>query len=218
MNRKADAHKASETEYCRASIRRRGGEYAGAGAYAVEISLLRRASSATRADVSIRELTMNVPTGRKIRLALTTLGFAGLIVALNAVPATATPANGFVGTLLARGTDQSNGTIPIKQGLDIVVQENTVQPGGTSGWHSHPGGAIVVIKQGEITIYESVGNHCVITRYTAGQAFVEPPDQVVIAKNTGTSVTISYATFPGVPVGVAGAQRTDEADPHTCPI
>jgi len=160
---------------------------------------------------------MNMPTGRNIRLALTTLGFAGLIVALGAAPAAATDPINFVGTPLGRGTMQSDGSLPINAGLDIVVAQNTVQPGGSSGWHSHPGGAIVVVQQGQITTYESVGNHCVITTYTAGKAFSERADKPLIAVNNGTTVTIVIATFPNVPVGVPGAQRTDLPNPGTCP-
>jgi hypothetical protein len=39
----------------------------------------------------------------------------------------------------------------------------------------------------------------------------------LIAVNEGSTVTISYATFPNVPVGVAGAQRIDIPNPGTCP-
>lgn len=161
---------------------------------------------------------MNTPMRRRIRLALSILGFAGLIVALNAVPASATPGSGFGSAVLGRGTDLSSGTLPITEGLDVVVTQNTVVPNGRSGWHSHPGGAIVVVQAGEITTYRSVGNHCVITRYTAGQAFIERPGEPLNAVNTGTTTTLIFATFPGVPVGVAGAQRTDEPDPGTCPV
>jgi quercetin dioxygenase-like cupin family protein len=157
-----------------------------------------------------------MPSGRTIRLAVTTAAFAGLILALNAAPAGATPGHNFGPTQLARGTNQSHGTIPISQGLDIVVAQNTIAPKGYSGWHSHPGGAIVVVQAGEITTYESVGNHCLVTRYIAGQAFVEGAGKPLNAVNTGTTTTITIATFPGVPVGVDGAQRTDEADPGTC--
>ena len=159
---------------------------------------------------------MNMPTGRSIRLAVTTLGFAGLIVALNAVPATATPGSGFVPTLLGRGTEQSNGTLPIRQGLDIVVTENNVVVNGRSGWHSHPGGVIVVVAVGEITTYRPVGNHCEITLYTHGQAFLERPGQPLNAVNTGSVPTKIYATFPNVPVG--GSTRSEESDPGICPI
>ena len=161
---------------------------------------------------------MKMPSARSIRLALTTLGFAGLIVALNAAPATATPVSGFTTILLGRGINQSHGTIPITQGLDVVMLQNTIDPGGYSGWHSHPGGAIVVVQAGEITTHESNGNHCVVTRYTAGETFVEGPGKKLNAVNTGTTPTITVVTFPGVPVGVPGpgAWRTDENDPGNC--
>ena len=156
---------------------------------------------------------------RTTRLALMTLGFAGLFVAASAVPGTATPpapVGSFRSTVQARGTDATPGTIPISEGLDIVVARNEVDPGGTSGWHSHPGGAIVVIQQGEVTFFTWVGNHCTATRYTSGQSFVEHANEVGNAKNTGLILTVIFATFPGVPVG--GSPRIDVAPaPGTCP-
>jgi len=155
-----------------------------------------------------------MPTGRSIRLALTTLGFAGLIVAVNVVPATATPGHNFTPTLLGRGTDQSDGTLPIREGLDVVVTQNTVLANGRSGWHSHPGGAIVVVADGQITTYRQGGNGCEGTLYTKGQAFLERPGQPLNAVNTGTTTTTVIATFPNVPVG--GSTRIDLPDPGTC--
>jgi quercetin dioxygenase-like cupin family protein len=46
---------------------------------------------------------------------------------------------------LARGTNTTDGTIPLKAGSDVALAQITVDPGGSSGWHSHPGGAIVVV-------------------------------------------------------------------------
>jgi len=152
---------------------------------------------------------------RRVRLALLTLGFAGVFVALNAVPGAATPSVGQTSTFLARGTDMNDGTIPIKEGLQVVVVKVNTPPGGSSGWHSHPGGGIGVIQQGEATLYVSVGNHCEATRYVAGQSFIERPGQVADAVNTGSITTITYAVFPGVPVG--DSPRIDQPDPGTCP-
>src|SRR4029077_20147351 len=152
---------------------------------------------------------------RGVRLALMSLGSVGLIVAFNAVPGAATPPAGFSSQLLGRGTGSSHGTLPIEQGLDIVVSKITVAPGGSSGWHSHPGGAIVIVQQGEVTLYPAIGNHCDVTTYTRGQAFVERAGEVNYAFNSGSTDYILIATFPGVPVG--GSSRIDEADPGTCP-
>jgi len=149
------------------------------------------------------------------RLAVLTVGLAGLFVAFNVVPGAATPSVGFTSQTLGRGTYMSNGSLPLEQGLDVVVSKITVVPGGSSGWHSHPGGAIAIVQQGELTLYESVGNHCDVTTYTQGQSFVERPSDVVNAVNTGSTDFIVVATFPGVPVG--GSSRIDRPNPGTCP-
>lgn len=127
----------------------------------------------------------------------------------------ATPPSGLTNVLLARGNDKFDGTIPIQQGTDIVMAQITVVPGGSSGWHSHPGGAIIVIKQGELTVFKSVGSQCDASNYVAGQAFVERPGELDDVVNTGTIPYVLYVTFPRVPEG--GATRIDVPDPGTCP-
>jgi quercetin dioxygenase-like cupin family protein len=163
---------------------------------------------------------MNTLTKRVMRLAVITVGLAGLFVAVNAIPGAATPPVGYTNQLLGRGTYMSHETLPLQQGLDIVVSKVTVAPGGTSGWHSHPGGAIVVVQQGEITIYKldgkGDGKHCVTSKYVHGQSFVELPGQVVDAVNTGSTDFVLVVTFPGVPVG--GSQRIDQPNPGVCPV
>jgi quercetin dioxygenase-like cupin family protein len=128
----------------------------------------------------------------------------------------ATPPSALVNILLARGTDASDGTIPIQVGTDILMAQITVDPGGSSGWHSHPGGAIIVVKQGTPTVYRSIGSQCQSTTYSAGQAFIERPGEVDDVLNAGTAPYVLYVTFPRVPPG--GSARIDEPDPGTCPF
>jgi quercetin dioxygenase-like cupin family protein len=80
--------------------------------------------------------------------------------------------------------------------MDIVAVRVTLNAGGSSGWHSHPGGGMTIVVQ--------------------GQAFIERPGEVVDAVNTGATNTIMVVTFPSVPVG--GASRTDRNNPGTCGI
>ena len=127
----------------------------------------------------------------------------------------ATPPSGLTNVRLARGTDQSVGTIPLQEGTDIVMVQITVAPGGSSGWHSHPGGAIIVIKLGALTVYRSDGSECKTFNFTAGQAFLERPGELNDVVNTGTIPYVLLVTFPGVPQG--GATRIDMPDPGTCP-
>jgi quercetin dioxygenase-like cupin family protein len=117
---------------------------------------------------------------------------------------------------LARGIDTSHGTLRLRFGTDIAMAQITVDPGGSSGWHSHPGGAIVIVKEGALTVYSpGKEGRCRTTKYVAGQAFIERPGEVDDVLNTGSVPYVLYVTFPSVPQG--GSARTDEPDPGTCP-
>jgi quercetin dioxygenase-like cupin family protein len=148
---------------------------------------------------------------RAVRWALMSVGLAGVLTAMAVAPSGATPPSGLTNIPLARGTNTSDGTIPLKAGSDVAVAQITVSPGGSSGWHSHPGGAIVVVQQGSLTVYTSVGSRCETTTYTAGQAFIERPDEVDQVINTGTIPYVLFVTFPRVPQGQSA--RTDEPAP-----
>jgi hypothetical protein len=157
---------------------------------------------------------MTSPKRQRTLGVLIILAIAMLLALASAVPGFATPASNFASHVLGRGTDQSVGTLAVQWGPDTVIAENVVEVGGYSGWHSHPGVAIVIVQQGEITTYRSVGGHCVVTTYTAGQSFLERPSDTLNAVNTGQIQTIIYAAFPGVPAG--GPTRIDRPDPGTC--
>ena len=151
---------------------------------------------------------------RALRWALVSVGLAGVVTAMTLAPGGATPPSGLTNIPLARGTNTSDGTIPLKAGSDVAMAQITVNPGGSSGWHSHPGGAIMVVQQGSLTVYTSVGSKCQTTTYTAGQAFIERPGEVDQVINTGTNPYVLFVTFPRVPQGASA--RTDEPAP-ACP-
>ena len=129
--------------------------------------------------------------------------------------ANATQPSGLVNVPLARGTDVSGGTIPFQVGADVAMAQITVDPGGSSGWHSHPGGAVIIVKQGALTVHRAIGSQCQIETYSAGQAFIERPGEVDQVLNTGTIQYVLFVTFPRVPQGES--PRTDQPDPGTCP-
>ena len=178
---------------------------------------------------------MNTITKRVMRLAVLTVGLAALFVAVNAVPGAATPPVGFTSVLLGRGTYMNHETLPLRQGTDIVAAQLTVKPSGSSGWHSHPGGAIIVVQQGDITIYRSITKgddgqgqsesdqqggsrfpHCVINHYSHGQSFTELPGEVDLVVNSGSNDYVLVVMFPSVPAG--GPTRIDQPNPGTCPV
>ena len=140
---------------------------------------------------------------------------ATILAGVAVFKAHATPPSGLVNVPLARGTNTSDGTIPLQFGTDIAMAQITANPGGSSGWHSHPGGAIIVVKQGSLTVYHSVGGRCETTTYGAGQAFIERPGEVDDVFNTSTVPYVLFVTFPRVPPG--DSARTDEPNPGACP-
>ena len=136
---------------------------------------------------------------------------------------TLTAASGFVGTPNGRG---NLGTFRIKSkadgydvdlkshdNTDIVVTDIIVAPGGHSGWHTHPGPALVVVKTGAITFYHGDDRTCTGTRYPAGTAFIEAGGTVGIARNEEPGQTTVVATF-FVPKG--SATRLDAPAPGNC--
>jgi hypothetical protein len=65
----------------------------------------------------------------------------------------------------------------------------TFQPGGSTGWHTHPGPALVTVKTGQLTPHR------------AGQTFLEyGPRDVNLTRNETAAVTETVVTFL-LPVG-----------------
>ena len=151
---------------------------------------------------------------RVVRWAALSLGIAGAVTAVTVTPSAATPPSGLANVVLAQGTDTSHGKVKLRVGTGVVMSQITVNPGGSSGWHSHPGGAIIIVKEGTLSVYSPAGRRCETRTYSAGQAFVERPGEVDDVLNNGPVPYVLYVTFPGVPPG--GSARTDEPDPGTC--
>lgn len=98
---------------------------------------------------------------------------------------------------------------------DTVVQQIVVAPGGTTGWHSHPGPVVVLIASGTMSFYSGDHGSCNRTTYTAGQAFVDSGQgHVHTARNEGTENLVLWATYFDVPPGQSF--RIDAPDPGTC--
>jgi len=55
---------------------------------------------------------------------------------------------------------------------DFAVQLVTLAPGGATGWHTHPGPALVLVRSGDFTLYSAEAG-CRATTYKAGQSFVD---------------------------------------------
>jgi len=85
--------------------------------------------------------------------------------------------------------------IATKGPRDMLVTSITVDPGGSFGWHRHPGPVLVSVNQGTLSLYMPARHGCPREDVTAGQAFIEGGGDVDLARNeTSTPVELN-ATF-----------------------
>ncbi|MES2209857.1 MAG: hypothetical protein V4515_06690 [Chloroflexota bacterium] len=144
-----------------------------------------------------------------------------VLIAVFAGSALATGATDFTTTGLAQGTMSES--VKVKTGgikfhtkdpVIVKVVTITIKPGGSSGWHSHPGVVLVTVKEntGSVTFYDQ---DCEATVHPSGTSFVEAAgDGPGLARNEGTTDAIVYVTFI-VPAGTT-AFRIDQPNPG-CP-
>ena len=98
----------------------------------------------------------------------------------------------------------------------MYVQNNVWQPGGSTGWHSHPGHSLIIVTAGAVTAYEGDDPDCKPTVYTQGMGFVDPGgNHVHVLRNEGT-VPASTIAVQLIPAGAA--RRVDAPDPGHCPF
>ena len=156
---------------------------------------------------------MKQPKRVNVRKALV-LTVLGAVVAVAAGAALATPGVGFKErTVVARGTLEGHFKIKLQDSSrpgDVVVQKFVLAPGGQSGWHLHPGPAVVTVMSGELTLDQA---DCSSATYSAGKVAVEPTGDVHRVRNVGTTDLEFWVTFLDIPV--ASPQRLEpETDPR----
>ena len=115
------------------------------------------------------------------------------------------------GGIVQRSTFAAAFPVTAAADRDVLVQRVTIEPGGHSGWHGHPGATVVFVESGTLTFYDE---HCAKQSYPAGQGTVEPANHRLLARNEGTSPVVLRAVFFDVPV--AGSARIDRPEPSTC--
>ncbi len=160
-------------------------------------------------------------------LALPLAALAFVALASNVL---ATPSSGFSGTTLAKATFAEifshvqtntpqlwNEVIKTEGASDLYVQQNTWQPGGSTGWHTHPGPSLVIVTQGSLTVYFGNDPSCTPHVYTAGTAnnsFIDiGGGDVHLVRNETSSMATAIAVQL-IPTGAV--RRQDAANPGNC--
>lgn len=161
---------------------------------------------------------------RRLTWLFVTVVLAALAYGVNGL---ATPGSGFSGTTIAVGRfgeiDVKNFTIPADewqarlktQGLsDVYVQSNVWAPGGTTGWHTHPGHSLIIVTAGTVTAYDGDDPDCSPHVYTPGMGFVDPGgEHTHVIRNEG-AVEARTTTIQLIPAGAT--RRVDAPDPGHC--
>ena len=166
-----------------------------------------------------------------MRNKLTWLILMGAAIAATAGSAMATPPQGFTSTTTAQGQfasfDVSNYFVSDKGKLwfssqktkgksDGYVLTNVWQPGGSTGWHTHPGHTLIIVTAGTVTHYDGDDPSCTPHVYTAGMTFVDRGGtHVHIVRNEG-DIEAQVVAVRLIPAGQPG--RIDALDPGNCPF
>lgn len=99
---------------------------------------------------------------------------------------------------------------------DFYVVDNVFAPGGTTGWHSHPGPSLIFVVSGTVTNYHGDDPTCTGQSYSAGSGFVDAGgDDVHILRNEGTvpAETVAVQLLPQ-----GATRKIDKPDPGNCPF
>lgn len=98
-------------------------------------------------------------------------------------------------------------------GTDAFIQHVRLGPNVPTGWHTHPGPAIVTVVKGSVTYEDADANRCVDTTYAAGEGFVDRGFGHVhraIAGDDGADFYVVYLLPPGSTTHIIPASAPSE--------
>jgi quercetin dioxygenase-like cupin family protein len=154
---------------------------------------------------------------------LVTVGVSVLaLLAVVVGAALATPPKEATTTPLTRATlgkfEAKNDGIEVeseRRSADIAIAKVVIEPGGSTGWHHHPGVTLVSVASGTVTEYH---NKCEKTVHKAGEGFVESHDAVHVVRNNGNVNAVLYATLIVPSNTTDEGLRMDEPKPRNCNV
>jgi quercetin dioxygenase-like cupin family protein len=149
--------------------------------------------------------------------ALSAVAFGGIVLATP--PSMVTTTAIATGTLNPVNLNVKTGAwklaLRTKGDTDVIVTENRLPPGGSFGWHSHPGPSFSVVKSGTLSFYRGDDPTCTPVIYHAGDVLIDPGNVVHLGRNEG-SVDLVLTVTRLVPHGAT--TRIDEPNPGNCPF
>jgi len=97
---------------------------------------------------------------------------------------------------------------------DLFVQDNTWDPGGSTGWHTHPGASLIIVTQGTVTAYDGDDPACTPHVYTVGDTLVDSGGghvHLIRNETPAPAKTIAVQLVPHGPM-----RRLDAPAPGNC--
>lgn len=140
---------------------------------------------------------------RYVALAWATVSLAGVSAAI------ATPPSGSISRNdLAVGKVTDNINIQRTEPSDFHIQVVTLEPGASSGWHTHPGPEYSIVKAGSVVLVRDP--KCAPVTVSAGEGVFIPDGTAHLAHNEGKEPAELYVTYT-VPAGTT-VLRQDVAE------
>jgi quercetin dioxygenase-like cupin family protein len=158
-----------------------------------------------------------------MRRAILLVAVGVTVLALVVGVALATPPNkGATTTLLTRATlgkfEAHNDGIKVeseRHAADLAIAKVVIEPGGSTGWHHHPGVGPAAVKSGAVTFYDE---DCEKTVYRAGEGFLESHDDSMLVRNRGNTKAVFYVAFMIPTSTTVEGLRIDDPRPKECNV
>jgi hypothetical protein len=101
---------------------------------------------------------------------------------------------------------------------DVHIIENIIAPGGSFGWHTHPGPSLVIVKTGTLSVYH--GPSCTMEDFgpglPLGSTFVDQGHDLHLVRNNTAGVDDVYVVS-FVPAGFTRRIDQPNPNPSVCP-
>jgi quercetin dioxygenase-like cupin family protein len=150
----------------------------------------------------------------KTTLATTSGGYKSTVLALGRFDEKDVVSS-FPPSLKADGSDQLWMSLQETKGLsDVYVQSNVWAPGGSTGWHTHPGHSLIIVTAGTVTDYEGHDPECKPHVYKTGMAFIDPGGEHVHILRDESTVEAKTTAIQIIPA--SAERRIEVADPGNC--
>ncbi|MFI5533294.1 cupin domain-containing protein [Kitasatospora sp. NPDC051853] len=106
--------------------------------------------------------------------------------------ASASPGTKITAQTTAEGRFVKPQNVKVKNVTRVVEQTLTIQPGGSTGWHVHPGIVFLTVAKGTITRRSA---DCKVETFPAGSSFIKQGDLPLDGVNLGTEPIELHLTY-----------------------